>query len=65
VVKDNQKLLVIFNNSAEIKQFNYKNASDFQLHPIQLAGNDNVVKTSKVLTTGFEVPPLTVAVFVQ
>ena len=60
-----QQLIVIFNNSPEIKQFNYNNASRFQLHPIQLAGNDKVVKTSKVLTTGFEVPPLTVAVFVQ
>lgn len=59
-----QSIVVIFNNDDEAKHFNFT-AADYQLHPAQLTGHDEVVKTAKADATGFAVPALTVAVFVK
>jgi hypothetical protein len=58
-------LMVIFNTSTEVKQFNYAKIKGYQLHPIQKNGVDEVVKQAKVTATAFSVPPLSSAVFVK
>ncbi|OKY26032.1 pullulanase-type alpha-1,6-glucosidase [Thalassotalea sp. PP2-459] len=57
--------LVIFNNSGNRKTLNFANANDYQLHPIQQQGADNVVKESQIGTNSFSVPALTTAVFIK
>ncbi len=64
-----QSLVVIFNISAESQTFAYdtneQSTQGYQLHPIQQKGTDEVVKQSKITSTGFIVPALTSAVFVK
>lgn len=60
-----QNIVVVFNNGPESKTFEYPEADSFKLHPRQLSGTDQVVKSSKSDANGFTVPGLTVAVFVN
>ncbi|KGJ87064.1 pullulanase-type alpha-1,6-glucosidase [Colwellia psychrerythraea] len=62
-----QSLLVIFNTSDKTQTFtsDFLNTQGYQLHPIQQAGSDEVVKQSEVTAEGFIVPPLSSVVFVK
>lgn len=62
---DINNIVVLFNNSLEVKQFSFPNANTFQLHNTLLNGADPQVKQASVENDGFRIPPLTVAVFVN
>lgn len=47
------------------ESFNANNTQEYQLHPIQKKGSDEVVKQSKVTVKGFTVPALSSVVFVK
>ncbi|MCW8834230.1 MAG: DUF3372 domain-containing protein, partial [Colwellia sp.] len=65
-VDDNaESLIVIFNTSTKAQTFAYDKASEYQLHPIQQNGVDEVVKVSKADKNGFIVPALSSVVFVK
>lgn len=66
VVDDNiDSLMVIFNMSAKTEAFSYVGANEYQLHPIQKNGVDNIIKQSKTDEKGFTVPALSSVVFVK
>lgn len=65
VDNNTESMMVIFNSSAETQIFNGVKAQGYQLHPIHKAGEDDVVKHSKVTATGFIVPALSSVVFVK
>jgi pullulanase/glycogen debranching enzyme len=58
-------VVVIFNTSATSKTVNFKNAEQYQLHPIQQNGVDEVVKLSNIVKRSFYVPALTTSVFIK
>jgi pullulanase-type alpha-1,6-glucosidase len=74
-----QSMVVIFNTSAETQSFNYNHdfkgeegassasnrSQNYQLHPIQKNGADDVIKQSQVTAKGFVVPALSSVVFVK
>ncbi|TYK65985.1 pullulanase-type alpha-1,6-glucosidase [Colwellia echini] len=72
-----QSLIVFFNTSGETQTFRYDSSYDssndfevnstkqYQLHPIQKNGSDEVVKQAKVIDKGFSIPPLSSVVFVK
>jgi pullulanase-type alpha-1,6-glucosidase len=67
-VDDNyQSIIVIFNTSDKTQVFDtgVNSTQGYQLHPIQRDGVDELIKQSKVTTTGFKVPPLSSVVFVK
>ena len=59
-----ESIVVIFNSSDKSQTF-ATDASDYKLHPIQLDGADDVVRTSEASEVGFSVPALTTAVFIK
>ncbi|WJG10391.1 pullulanase-type alpha-1,6-glucosidase [Aliiglaciecola sp. LCG003] len=63
--KTYSKLLVVFNNSAQARSFEFAGAEQYRLHPRQSSGADDVVKRSRTSPNNITVSPLTVAVFVQ
>jgi pullulanase-type alpha-1,6-glucosidase len=65
-IDDNTEgLMVIFNTSTKSQTFAYAKANQYQLHPIQQKGVDEVIKHSKADENGFTVPALSSAVFVK
>ncbi len=63
--KDVNNIIVLFNNSLESVQFAYPGAAGYRLHDRLQNGADTVVKGSISNEQGFQIPPLTVAVFVN
>jgi pullulanase len=67
--KHYQSIIVMFNTSTTTQQFAYPLAANYQLHPVQKNGVDQVVKLSAIKQSktnkdSFTVPALTTAVFV-
>ncbi|MBA6372550.1 pullulanase-type alpha-1,6-glucosidase [Colwellia sp. BRX8-4] len=62
---DISALVVIFNTSTTAKTINFKEAAQYQLHPIQQQGVDSVVKESTSNENSFFVPALTTSVFIK
>jgi len=58
-------IMVIFNTSTSAKTINFKNAEQYQLHPIQLYGVDTIVKQSTSNNNHFIVPALTTSIFIK
>lgn len=58
-------LVVIFNNNLEAKEFSYEGAENYSLHPVQANGADPIVASASALNGQFNVPALSVAVFVN
>lgn len=58
-------IMVIFNTSTTTKTINYKNAEQYQLHPIQLKGVDTIVKQSTSNNNHFIIPALTTSIFIK
>lgn len=58
-------LMVIFNTSSKAQTFAYLGAEQYQLHPIQQNGVDDVVKQSKTSNKGFTVSALSSVVFIK
>ncbi len=59
-----ESMVIIFNSDGKTQTFR-SDASEYQLHPVQEEGTDDIVKRSEANETGFTVPPLTTAVFVR
>ena len=59
------ELVVIFNSSPKQQVFEFKDAKQFQLHPVQASGVDLITQQSKTEENSFVVPALTTAVFVK
>ncbi|SET10738.1 pullulanase-type alpha-1,6-glucosidase [Thalassotalea agarivorans] len=59
------EIIVIFNPRTQPQRVSVEQAKAFELHPVQQAGSDDVVKQSKLLDAAIEVPALTTAVFVR
>jgi pullulanase len=62
---DISALVVIFNTSTAEKTINFKEAEQYQLHPIQRNGVDTVVKQSSGNENSFSVPALTTSIFIK
>ncbi|MBA6337713.1 pullulanase-type alpha-1,6-glucosidase [Colwellia sp. BRX8-7] len=62
---DISALVVIFNTSTTAKTIPFKEAAQYQLHPIQQQGVDSVVKESTSNENSFFVPALTTSVFIK
>ena len=60
-----EQIMVIFNTTAQTQMFAYPDAKSYHLHPIQQQGADPIVKNAKANDTGFTVPALTLAIFIQ
>ncbi|MDF2153059.1 pullulanase-type alpha-1,6-glucosidase [Vibrio sp. CAU 1672] len=58
-------IVAIVNASAEEQSFTVKGATGFELHAVQQASADTIVKTASFSGETFTVPALTTAVFVQ
>ncbi len=59
-------LVAVFNaTQAAVRQEVPFTADRYRLHPVQAAGADPVVQAARATPTGFWVPPLSVAVFVE
>jgi len=65
VDENSKSLIVIFNTNSKAQTFSYDGANDYQLHPIQQNGVDEVIKHSKTDEKGFTVPALSSVVFVK
>ena len=63
--KDYENIVVIFNNNPESRQVVVTNAEQYQLHPVQQNGADNIVKQALSANGSLTVPGFTTAVFVQ
>jgi len=63
--KTTSGLVVVFNTSMESKNINFAGAEQYQLHPIQKTGIDEIVKQSISEKDSFTVPPLTTSVFIK
>ncbi|XQW83822.1 pullulanase-type alpha-1,6-glucosidase [Thalassotalea piscium] len=59
------QIIVLFNSSNEAKSLTFKETKHFILHPDLADNDDPIVKQSRIYSTGFEVPPLTVSVFIK
>lgn len=57
-------IVVLFNSDDEAKQFAFE-SSGYSLHPAQKEGSDDVVKRASQKGNKFNVPAMTVAVFVK
>jgi len=60
-----ESLMVIFNTSTKVQTLTYTKANEYQLHPIQQKGVDEVIKHSKADENGFTVPALSSVVFIK
>jgi pullulanase-type alpha-1,6-glucosidase len=60
-----QSIIVIFNTNNHAETFAYTPASEYQLHPVQQTGVDEVIKQSQIDKNSFTVPALTTAVFTK
>ncbi|GHB64356.1 hypothetical protein GCM10008107_11870 [Psychrosphaera saromensis] len=60
-----ESIVVIFNNNQTAQQVEFNGAEAYHLHPSQLNGVDTIVQTSVTNKTGFNIAPLSVAVFVK
>jgi pullulanase/glycogen debranching enzyme len=65
LVGDDEAIIVLFNASAQAQAFALEGAAGFELHPVQRASSDPVVRRARVeqATETFHVPARTVAVF--
>jgi len=63
--KTTSGLVVVFNTSMESININFAGAEQYQLHPIQKTGIDEIVKQSISEKDSFTVPPLTTSVFIK
>jgi hypothetical protein len=63
--RDISRLVVIFNTNTSSKTVNFQNADQYQLHPIQLNGTDDIVKKSTSNKSSFCIPPLTTSVYIK
>lgn len=62
---DISALVVIFNTSTTAKTIPFKDAAQYQLHPIQQQGVDSVVKESTNNKNSFFVPALSTSIFIK
>ncbi|MEP4891757.1 MAG: pullulanase-type alpha-1,6-glucosidase [Aliiglaciecola sp.] len=60
-----KQVIVIFNHNPHTIGYSMAQAQQFNLHPVQQAGSDPIVKAATTDEFGFHVPGLTVAVFVR
>lgn len=60
-----KQVIVIFNHNTHSVKFDMPQAQQFSLHPAQQTGSDPLVKTATTDEYGFNLPELTVAVFVR
>lgn len=60
-----EQLLVVFNNNNSEQTFKLTNATDFQLHPVLMHGEDPRLKQVTITTSKITIPALSVAVLVN
>lgn len=60
-----EQILVLFNNDIEQKSFAFEGAEEFSLHPVQAGGADPLIASAASRDGKFNVPALSVAVFVK
>lgn len=65
VDEDIDGMVVLFNTATKAQHFTFEGASNYQLHPIQQASADNIVRQAKTDNKGFSVPALSSVVFVK
>ena len=63
--EDVAQIMVIFNTSLDTKTLAFEHSEQFQLHRFQLNGVDEQVKLAHATNNGFNIPPLTTAVFIK
>jgi pullulanase-type alpha-1,6-glucosidase len=63
--KNIANVVVIFNTSTSRKTVSFTGAGQYQLHPIQRHGVDEIVKQSISNKNTFSVPPLTTSIFIK
>lgn len=59
------EIIVLFNNDIKPKTFAMENAQEFSLHPVQAGGADPVTASASARNGEFNIPALSVAVFVK
>ncbi|WP_460313127.1 alpha-1,6-glucosidase domain-containing protein [Aliiglaciecola aliphaticivorans] len=60
-----KQVIVIFNHNPHAMNFSMLQVQQFRLHPVQQTGSDPIVNTASTEKFGFNVPELTVEVFVR
>ena len=60
-----ESLIVMFNTSDKAQMFSYSETEQYELHPIQKNGADDVVKETKINPGSFTVPALSSVVLVK